>query len=294
MSIDFTDQVAIVTGAGQGLGREHALAFASRGAKVLVNDPGKVDGESTAEKVVAEIEAAGGEALVDTNFVGEAKDCQAIVKAAVDKWGRVDVLVNNAGIIRDASILKLTEEDIELVIRIHLLGALHCSQAAFAHMRDQEYGRIITTSSAAGVFGNFGQANYSSAKMGLVGLAKTLAQEGSRKNVLANAIAPGAATQMTAGILENQQELAEKMHPKHVSPLVLYLCSKDCKVSGETFTAVGGHFARVFVAEGPGLTVKDPTPEDVEAGVDEMMKEDGYTIPRGLADEVAIWMDKLG
>ncbi|MCA9695495.1 MAG: SDR family oxidoreductase, partial [Myxococcales bacterium] len=223
----FDNQVAIITGAGNGLGRAHALLLASRGAKVIVNDLGgdtSGGGKSSAaaDKVVAEIKEAGGEAAASYDSV---EDGDKIVQAALDHFGRVDIIVNNAGILRDVSFHKMTAQDWDLVYRVHVLGSMRVTHAAWPHMRDQEYGRVIMTSSAAGLYGNFGQANYSMAKMGLAGLGLTLAAEGRKRNIHVNVIAPVAGSRMTETIFP--KELVDALKPEYVSPLVAYLCHES-------------------------------------------------------------------
>src|SRR5215471_20128469 len=215
----FDGKVALVTGAGGGLGRSHALLLASRGAKVVVNDlGGSFTGEgksaSAADKVVAEIKAAGGEAVANYDSV---EDGDKIVKTAIDTWGRLDILVNNAGILRDVSFAKMTQQDWDLVYKVHVLGAFRCTHAAWPIMRDAGYGRIIMTSSAAGIYGNFGQANYSMAKLGLHGFAQTLAAEGKKRNIVVNTIAPIAGSRMTETVLP--KELLDALKPEYVSAL---------------------------------------------------------------------------
>src|SRR5256885_3495235 len=216
----FDGKVAIVTGAGGGLGRSHALLLASRGAKVVVNDlGGSFTGEgksaSAADKVVAEIKEKGGEAVANYDSV---EDGDKIVKAAIDAFGKLDILVNNAGILRDVSFAKMTQQDWDLVYKVHVLGAFRCSHAAWPHMRDAGYGRIIMTSSAAGIYGNFGQANYSMAKLGLHGFAQTLAAEGKKRNIIVNTIAPTAGSRMTETVMP--PALVQALKPELGSPLV--------------------------------------------------------------------------
>src|SRR6266545_3071699 len=228
----FDGRVAIVTGAGNGLGRSHALLLASRGAKVVVNDlgggmRGEGKGQSAADRVVEEIAAAGGSAVADYHSV---EDGEAIVRRALDAFGRVDILVNNAGILRDVSFAKMTAEDWDLVYRVHVLGAFRVTHAAWPHMRDQKYGRIVMTASAAGIYGNFGQANYSMAKLGLVGFAGTLAIEGRKHDVHVNTIAPIAGSRLTETVLP--RELVDALRPEYVSPLLVWLCHESCQETG--------------------------------------------------------------
>ncbi len=241
----FDGKVVIVTGAGQGLGRSHALAFASRGAKVVVNDlggsaTGGGKSSAAADAVVAAIKAAGGEAVANYDSV---EDGAAIVKTAIDAFGRVDVVVNNAGILRDTSFPKMTDADWDLIFRVHMVGAFRVTHAAWPYMRDQGYGRIIFTSSAAGIYGNFGQANYGAAKLGLVGFANTLAVEGAKKNIRVNTIAPLAGSRLTETVMP--KEVVDALKPEYVSPVVLYLGHEDCKDTGGLFEVGGGFVSKL-------------------------------------------------
>lgn len=255
--IDLDGRVAIVTGAGGGLGRSHALALAQRGAKVVVNDVG-VDGPS-ADAVVAEIAAEGGEAVANHASVADPKGAARMVEQALKTFGRVDVVVNNAGILRDRSFAKLSEQEFREVLEVHLLGAYHVTAAAWPHLKAQGYGRIVNTTSPAGLFGNFGQANYAAAKMGLVGFTRTLAIEGRKSGIHVNVVAPLAASRMTETILP--PEALAKLDPGHVSPLVVYLSSEACTHTGGIFTAGGGYVGRVAVVQGPGVVLREVTPE---------------------------------
>jgi NAD(P)-dependent dehydrogenase (short-subunit alcohol dehydrogenase family) len=290
--IDFQDRVVIVTGAGGGLGRSHALAFAERGAAVVVNDlGGSVTGEGgdtrAADTVVSEIKAAGGAAAPNYSSVADPEGGEEIVQTALDEFGRVDVVVNNAGILRDRSFAKMEWIDLKAVLDVHLRGAFHVTRPAFRLMKDQGYGRIVVTTSASGVFGNFGQANYGAAKMGLVGLAKVLAQEGARYGITANAVAPLARTRMTEELLGT---VAEHFHPEQVTPAVLYLASEGCTLSGEVWSVGAGSVSRVFVGVVPGW-FKSPedglvTVEDIEANLDAIRSLDGFEVPVNLADDL--------
>jgi NAD(P)-dependent dehydrogenase (short-subunit alcohol dehydrogenase family) len=256
--IRFDGRVAIVTGAGGGLGRSHALLLASRGAKVVVNDLGGAfdgtgAGTTMAEKVAEEIRAAGGEAVPNYDGVDTWAGGQAIVKTALDAFGKVDILINNAGILRDKSFMKLDEEDIDKVLTVHLKGAFNVTKAAFPVMRENNYGRIVMTTSATGLYGNFGQVNYSAAKMALVGMMNTLKLEGARYNILVNTIAPIAGTRMTATVMP--PDMVEKLKPDYVSPIVVYMCSEECTDSGVVFVAGAGYFSRAVMVEGPGITL---------------------------------------
>lgn len=241
----FDDKVAIVTGAGNGLGREHARLLASRGARVVVNDlGGSVHGEgasaSAADEVVASIMGAGGEAVANYDSV---TDGDKLVQTAMDTWGRVDIVVNNAGILRDVSFQKMTEADWDAVIQVHLKGAYAVTRAAWPVMRAQEYGRVVMTSSAAGIYGNFGQSNYSAAKLGLHGFAQALAVEGRSKQIHVNSIAPVAASRMTETILP--PAALEKLTPEYVSPLVAWLCHESCDETGGIFEVGAGFMAKL-------------------------------------------------
>ena len=290
--VGFDGQVVIITGAGGGLGREHALLLAARGCRVVVNDlGGAVDGTGgdagPAQRVVDEITAAGGEAVADTNSVATAEGGAAIVQSALDAYGRVDIVVNNAGILRDKSFHNLTPDLTDAVIDVHLRGAFHVTQPAYKLMREQNYGRIISTSSSAGLFGNFGQANYGAAKMGLVGLTHVLAIEGAKFNVKANAIAPSAGTRMTEEIFG--EELSKQLAPEYVSPLVAFLAHEDCPVSGEVFTVGAGRMARVFVGVGPGYFKKGGmTVEDVRDHFEEIDSVEDPQIFRNAFQELKV------
>ena len=287
--VGFEGKVAIITGAGGGLGREHALLLASRGAQIVVNDlGGAVDGTGSsagpAQKVVEEIEALGGVAVADGSSVATQEGAEAMVKAALDAFGRVDIVINNAGILRDKSFANLTPDLWDPVIAVHLTGAYNVTRAAWPHLREQAYGRIVSTSSAAGIFGNFGQANYGAAKMGLVGLTRVWAQEGGKYNIRANAIAPVARTRMTEEILG---PLVEKVDPALVAPVVAYLASEDCQVTGEVYSVGAGRVSRIFIAEAPGFFKKDLTVEDVRDNWDTIRGEADYLIPTSVNDEFA-------
>lgn len=254
MSLDFKDKVAIVTGSGNGIGKGYALELAKRGAKVVVNDlGGTVDGSggslSAADAVVQEIEAAGGEAMANGANVAKQEDVKAMVEATMEKWGRVDILINNAGILRDKSFGKMEWSDFEAVINVHLLGSALCAHSVFPIMKEQEFGRIVMTSSSSGLFGNFGQTNYAAAKMGVVGLMNTLKLEGVKYNVHTNSIAPTATTRMTEHLFP--AEFAEKLDPKYIIPAVIFLASEKAP-NGEILEAGGGVVANTYVMETMG------------------------------------------
>ena len=294
--LGFDGKVAIITGAGGGLGRQHALLLASRGALVVINDlGGALDGSGSdkgaAQKVVDEIVALGGVAVADTNSVSTPEGGAAIVKSAVDAYGRVDIVINNAGILRYKSFHNLTPDLMNPVFDVHLKGAFHVTQPAFVLMREQGYGRIISTSSAAGVFGNFGQANYGAAKMGLVGFMRVLAVEGAKYNIKANAIAPLALTRMTESLFSGA--MAEKLQPELISPIVAFLAHEDCPVSGEVYSVGGGRVARVLIGETPGYFNANLTMEDVRNNFEQIRNEDGYIVPANISEETAMFMPYL-
>ena len=271
--IRFDGRVAIVTGAGGGLGRVYALEFAKRGAKVVVNDLGGArDGsgegsQSPAQKVVEEIKALGGEAVANYDTVSTPEGGEKIVKAALDAFGTVDILINNAGILRDKSLLKMEPETWQAVLDVHLNGAYHVTKPAFAVMKEKGYGRIVMTTSAAGLYGNFGQTNYSSAKMGLVGLMNTLKLEGAKYDIKVNTVAPIAASRLMADIIP--AEVLDKMKPEFVAPLVLFLSSEKCPVTGRIYNAGVGYYGRAAMMTSPGTVIGDgkkvPTLEEVAA-----------------------------
>ena len=288
--LGFYGKVAIITGAGGGLGRSHALDLARRGALVVVNDLGGAsDGtghsETAAQKVVDEIKAAGGEAVASYDSVATPEGGAAIVETAVDAFGRVDIIINNAGILRDTSFKNMTPEQVNPVLDVHLRGAFYVTQPAWQRMRDQGYGRIVNTSSAAGIFGNFGQTNYGAAKMGLVGLTRVLAVEGAKNNIKANAIAPVAKTRMTEEILG---AAADRLAPELVTPVVTYLAHEECSVSGEVYSVGGGRVARVFVGVTPGHYDAELSAEDVRDNLDQIRAEDGYAVPGDLNEEMML------
>ena len=272
MAIDFKGRVAIVTGAGAGLGRCHALELAKRGCKVVVNDlGGSRDGsgssDAAAVKVCDEIKAMGGQAVPNFDSVATIKGGENIVKTAVDAFGKVDILINNAGILRDKSFTKMDEENWDLVMNVHLKGAFCVTKPAFEIMRANNYGRIVMTTSGAGIFGNFGQANYAAAKCGVVGLTNVLKLEGAKYNIKTNILAPIAATRMTEDIMP--PPLLEKLKPEFVTPVVIYMCSEQCQDSGTIINAGAGYFSKSAILTGPGAILTDgktiPTCDDVAA-----------------------------
>lgn len=265
--VELDGRVAIVTGAGGGLGRSHALALAARGAKVVINDlggsrDGSGAGSEMADAVVAEIVAAGGEAVANYDSVATPEGGQAIVQSALDAFGRIDIVINNAGILRDVSFAKLDPEALDLVLKVHLYGAFNVTRAAWDHMKEQKYGRVVSTASGSGLYGNFGQTNYAAAKLGIVGLTRSLAIEGAKYGITANAIAPVANSRMTEDIMPPQ--LLERLQPEHVSPLVVFLASEACSDTGHVYSVGGGYLARVAMVEGAGTTFDGvATPDDI-------------------------------
>ncbi|MBV9994087.1 MAG: SDR family oxidoreductase [Caulobacteraceae bacterium] len=276
--IRFDERVAIVTGAGGGLGRQHALEFARRGAKVVVNDlGGAMDGtggsSEAAGKVVEEIKAAGGEAIANGSSVTDDAGVALMVKQAMDAWGRVDILIANAGVLRDRSFSKMEMSDFEFVLNVHLMGSVKCAKAVWEIMREQNYGRIVVTTSPTGLYGNFGQTNYGAAKAGLVGFMHSLKIEGERNNIRVNTICPIAATRMTETIMP--PEILKRLSPEFISPGVLYLCSEDAP-SGVVLTTAAGVFsvARLYETEG-ALLGDHPTPEAVRDNWARIVDETG-------------------
>jgi NAD(P)-dependent dehydrogenase (short-subunit alcohol dehydrogenase family) len=273
--ITFDEQVAIVTGAGQGLGRSHALALAARGARVVVNDLGGArDGtgssSTAAESVVAEIEAAGGEAMANGADVTDPDAVNQMVEAAMEAWGRVDILVNNAGILRDKSFANMEQADFDLVVKVHLTGTAICTKAVWGPMREAGYGRIVVTTSSSGLYGNFGQSNYGAAKLGVVGLMNTLRAEGAKYDIRVNALAPVAATRMTEDILP--EEAKALLNPEEVTPGVVFLVSKDAP-SGIILAAGAGGYAaaRIYETKGIWLGPNDRTPEVIASRIDDIL-----------------------
>jgi len=281
--VRFDDRVAIITGAGGGLGRVYALELAKRGAKIVINDfggarDGTGDGsEDPADKVVKEIEELGGEAVVNYDTVTTVEGGENIVKTAIDTFGRVDILINNAGILRDKSIMKMEPENWHAVLDVHLNGAYNVTRPAFQAMREKGYGRIIMTTSAAGLYGNFGQTNYSSAKMGLVGFMNTLKIEGSKYDIKVNTVAPVAASRLTADILP--PDLMEKMKPEYVAPIVLYLCSEECKDTGVIFNTAADVVSRAAILTGSGAILGDggkvPSVEEIRENIEKINSMEG-------------------
>ncbi len=286
--IGYDGQVAIITGSGGGLGREHALELARRGARVVVNDlGGSVTGEGheegPAHKTAQEINDLGGIAVADTNSVATPEGGAAIVQTALDEFGTVDIVVNNAGILRDKTFHNMTPELLNPVLDVHLRGAFYVTQPAWIIMRDKGYGRIVNTSSNSGILGNFGQSNYGAAKMGLVGFTRVLANEGRKYNIKANAIAPVAKTRMTEELFG---AAGDPLDPKLVTPVVAWLASSEVDVTGEIYSVAGGLVARFFIGLTPGYYNPELTVEDVRDHWTEIRNEDGYMVPDGPNDEL--------
>lgn len=295
--ITFEDRVAIVTGAGGGLGRTYALELARRGAKVVVNDlGGGVDGSggsaSAAEKVVSEIKQAGGEAVANSDSVSTADGGQALVNLALTEFGGIDIVINNAGILRDKSLANVTVAEIEAVLDVHLRGAFYVSQPAFQVMKEKGYGRFVFTSSNSGLLGNFGQSNYAAAKMGLVGLSKVVALEGQKYRIQSNAIAPVANTRMTAALLG---PLGDLVDPEQVTPMVVYLCSEENPHTGEIFSAGGGRYARFFVGVNQGWFAgqkQRPSVEEIRDHLPEIRDIADFRVLGSSTEEIQ-WLGQL-
>ncbi|AEV72957.1 dehydrogenase of unknown specificity, short-chain alcohol dehydrogenase like protein [Mycolicibacterium rhodesiae NBB3] len=304
----FDGQVAVISGAGGGLGRQYALLLAARGARVVVNDiGGSVTGDgadnAAASRVADEITTLGGEAVADNHSVTTPSGGQAIIDAAIDAWGRVDILINNAGIVRDAPFEDITADRLDPLVDVHLKGAFNLTRPAYKVMRDQGYGRILNTCSAAGLLGAERMANYGAAKTGLVGLTRVLAAEGADRDIRVNAIAPIAYTRMLQHSVDTapQQDDAEaqaildelagqylsRLDPALVAPVAAFLTHRDCPVSGEIYTVGAGHVSRLFIGRTKGFYKPDLSIEDVRDNLTTIRDETGYTVPGGPADEMA-------
>jgi NAD(P)-dependent dehydrogenase (short-subunit alcohol dehydrogenase family) len=303
----FDDQVAVITGAGGGLGKEYALLLASRGARVVVNDIGGSvtgDGSDTtaAEAAAAEIRQLGGESVADSHSVTTPEGGQAIIDTALRAWRRVDIVINNAGIVRDAPFENMTAERFEPVLDVHLRGAFHVTRPAWKVMREQGYGRILNTTSAAGILGNAGMSNYGSAKTGLIGFTRVLAAEGADHNIKVNAIAPIAYTRMLTHSIDTAEQpddpaaqavlddlvsqYLQKLDPGLVAPVAAFLTHRDCPVSGEIYTVGAGHVSRFFIGRTKGFYSPELSIEQVRDHLEEIRDEAGYAVPGGPADEM--------
>lgn len=298
-AIDLSGRVAVVTGAGGGLGRSHALLLASRGARVVVNDLGGApDGTgadtSPANLVVKEILDAGGDAIANHDSVATPQGGQSVIDTAIEAFGTVDIVVNNAGILRDKSFAKLVPEDFDLLIDVHLKGAFYVSQPAFKVMKEKGFGRIIHTTSGSGLFGNFGQGNYAAAKTGLIGLSNVLAIEGMKYDIRSNVIAPIAQSRLTGGLAAGG--LDDALAPELVSPLVAYLAAPECTVTHEIFSVGGGRIARVFLGVTDGWFAGRGTRfslEEVADNLDKILEHETFTIPSSVGEETMLLFAKF-
>ncbi|OBH62769.1 SDR family NAD(P)-dependent oxidoreductase [Mycobacterium sp. E2479] len=311
MSVDqlrFDGQVAVITGAGNGLGRQYALLLASRGARVVVNDiGGSVTGDGSdaavAGAVAGGLRDLGGEAVADCHSVTSPEGAQAIIDTARKAWGRVDIVINNAGIVRDAPLEDMTAEELEPLLDVHLKGAFYVTRPAWKAMCEQGYGRILNTCSAAGILGAAGMSNYGSAKTGLIGLTRVLAAEAAGRDIKVNAIAPIAYTRMLAHCVDGAARpddpaaqavlddlvtaYLQRLDPASVAPVAAYLAHRDCPVSGEIYTVGAGHVSRFFIGRTKGFYRPGLSIEDVRDHLDEIRDEAGYTVPGGTADEMS-------
>lgn len=292
----FDGRVALVTGAGGGLGREYALLLAARGAHVVVNDiGGQLDGTGAdagaAERVVGEIRSGGGSAVANRSSVTSVDGADEMVATAIDAFGSIDIVVNNAGIIRDRAFQNMSFEDQEAVLDVHLRGTFAVTRAAWPHMRERRYGRVLNTSSVSGLVGQFGQANYGAAKMGIAGLTRVLAIEGAARGIQVNAIAPSAATRMTIDVIS--EGAAQALHPAKVAPAVAWLLHEDCTVTGEIIAAGGGRVARYYIGQTRGAFRDSPTPESVRDDWERVVDLEEAIIPKTSSDELVILQEML-
>jgi len=287
--IRYDDRVAVITGAGGGLGRSYALYLAARGAKIVVNDlGGSTDGQGNdsraADAVVAQIRDLGGVAVANYDSVATAQGGERIIQTAIDTFGTVDIVINNAGILRDASLVKMSAESFDALIDVHLKGAFYVTQPAFRVMKEKGYGRVVYTASGAGLFGNFGQANYAAAKMGLVGLSSVTAIEGAKYNIKSNVITPIARTRLTEGVMGATGEM---FAPEYIAPMVAYLVSESCEYTHEIFNVGAGRYSRIFVASAPGWNAPagaTPSVEDIRDQLSIITSTASYKIPANAVD----------
>ena len=289
--VNLENKVVIVTGAGNGLGKAYALDLANRGAKVIVNDlGGAVDGSGSgrapADDVVEEIKKSGGDAVANYSSVSTKKGGEEIVSTAMDSYGNVDAVINNAGILKDKSFVKMTEDDFSTVIDVHLKGAFYVSHPAFKIMKENSYGRIVNIASPSGLFGNFGQANYGAAKMGIVGLTNVLAIEGKKYNIKVNVVAPNATTRMTESIFG--EEIGKIFRVDQVAPMVAYLASEVCEPTHEIFSVGAGRFARVGISTHIGYFNPDATADDIDSNIEKIRIIKNATYPMNNEDEFII------
>jgi NAD(P)-dependent dehydrogenase (short-subunit alcohol dehydrogenase family) len=296
VAIEFDNDVVVITGGGRGLGRAHALLLSSLGARVVVNDiGGATDGTGgdggAAAAVVKEIEEAGGTAVADTHDGSTVDGAHALITSALSAFGRIDAVVANAGILRDKSFHNVSDEDFFAVINAHLVGTVRVLRAAYPHMREQGYGRIVTTTSASGLWGNFGQTSYAAAKLGIVGFTRALAIEGANRDVKANSIAPVAATRMTEEMLG---DLASKVKPELVSPLVALMCHRSLEATGQVISVGAGRFARVAIGVGPGVSTDEPTPDFVAENLDAILADDELIFPDQAMGEMQLILESAG
>ncbi len=306
----FDGEVALVTGAGGGLGRAHALLLADRGAAVVVNDlgsptmGGQEHDEGPAHNVVAEIRAAGGTAVANSDTVATREGAGRMVRQALDEFGQLDIVVNNAGIIRNRTFLNIGPDELEPVLDVHVKGTFFVTRPAYEHMKSRGYGRIVNTSSGSGLFGSFGQSAYAAAKAAIMGFTKTLALEGKRYGIAVNAVAPGALTRMTGDVLGDDSpvaqlvglrgdDLEQQMGPQQIAPVVAYLAHRSCRLTGETLTASGGRVGRIFVGVTPGFYSDDLTVESIAERLDTVVDEHGYLVPTSVDDEFGLLVDFL-